>query len=154
MKPTRAQFLALAKIEPRLLALLDRVEILRIQARRAVRVCANRAWYSYGQASQKDSLRWWVIRLAGWQAENPRLRSEEAYDVAYGYLYNRLPHCKHCGCMDITDPISVEDAERMPLAPFAIAVVPPPVARRPSAPAQPMNLVSAAQLWAETSSPE
>jgi hypothetical protein len=38
-----------------------------------------------------------MMTLVGWSAANPKLRSEEAYDVAYDTLYELLPDCNHEG---------------------------------------------------------
>jgi hypothetical protein len=52
---------------------------------------ANREWYR----NHKPVL----LHLAGWYARCPDLRSVEAYDVAYGYLYDLLPDCRDCACL-------------------------------------------------------
>jgi hypothetical protein len=49
--------------------------------------CANRVWYG--------SLKPTLLKLVGWEAAHPLLKSETAYDVAYEHIYNRLPDCKH-----------------------------------------------------------
>ncbi len=54
--------------------------------------CANAVWYGYGgHLGFKPRL----MRLVGWDAKNPKLMTEEAYDVAYDKLYNALPDCQH-----------------------------------------------------------
>jgi hypothetical protein len=52
--------------------------------------CANDIWY--------DEIKPVLVKLVGWSARNPALRTTEAYDVAYQYLYNLLPDCRDCGC--------------------------------------------------------
>jgi hypothetical protein len=49
--------------------------------------CANRVWYG--------SLKPALLKLVGWEASHPLLKSEVAYDVAYEHIYSRLPDCKH-----------------------------------------------------------
>jgi hypothetical protein len=77
-------FKQLAKIEPRL-------KDLDAQAAQtdgsASDFCANRVWYG--------SLKPAFLKLVGWEASHPLLKSEVAYDVAYEHIYNRLPDCKH-----------------------------------------------------------
>ncbi len=61
--------------------------------------CANASWYGYGgQLGLKPRL----LRLVGWgaQSRDPVLRSCDAYDVAYQTLYDLLPDCRGCGCVD------------------------------------------------------
>lgn len=91
----------MAKQEPRLQRLLDRVDYIRAADKhfRPERFCANAQWYGYGGVEQqRDSLRSGVCELVGWDAALPELRSEDAYDVAYRYLSERLPDCRNCGC--------------------------------------------------------
>jgi hypothetical protein len=94
----RAQFDALARIEPQLLFLAREINQVRATDRRErpERFCANRVWYGDCYRSGfKDRLR----HLVGWHAEIPELRTMEAYDQAYGYLYERLPNCRNCWCL-------------------------------------------------------
>ncbi len=83
--------------EPRLAEL--RVAAERIRPTANASFCANAAWYGYaGQFGLKPRL----LRLVGWGAQNqdPVLRSSDAYDVAYQTLYDLLPDCRGCGCVD------------------------------------------------------
>ena len=50
--------------------------------------CANDVWYRPGSFKSR------LVRLAGWWAEKPELRTSEAYDVAYDELYQQLPDCR------------------------------------------------------------
>jgi hypothetical protein len=60
--------------------------------------CANAHWYGYGSCEGKG-LKSRVLRLVGWHANDPRLRSMEAYGIACGRIYNALPDCRNCNCM-------------------------------------------------------
>lgn len=57
--------------------------------------CANAVWYS--------AMKPVMEREVGFIAHSPKLRSREAYDLAYNTLYNALPNCSHreggCGCL-------------------------------------------------------
>lgn len=53
--------------------------------------CANRGWY--------DSYRPRLLALAGWEARQPALRTQEAYDLAYETIYAALPPCRDCLCL-------------------------------------------------------
>jgi hypothetical protein len=80
----------LVKIEPELGVLLK--EIRQVKDLGGPSFCANQIWYS----QYKERL----CRLAGWEAQkdDPRLRSEAAYDLAYDKLYYTLPDCRNCNC--------------------------------------------------------
>jgi hypothetical protein len=53
-------------------------------------------WYGYGgRQSFKERMYW----LAGFRAEEPRLRTMHAYDVALNKLYRAPPNCRNCLCM-------------------------------------------------------
>ncbi|MER3501173.1 MAG: hypothetical protein C4295_06790 [Candidatus Fervidibacterota bacterium] len=58
----------------------------------AEHTCANYLWYRRGGLKERLS------DLVGYGARNPALRSEEAYNVAYDYLYALLPNCRNCCC--------------------------------------------------------
>ncbi len=86
-----------------LVAREPRLADLRVAAERVRDVdasfCANAVWYGYGgHLGLKPRL----LRLVGWGAQNrdPVLRSCDAYDVAYQTLYDLLPDCRGCGCVD------------------------------------------------------
>lgn len=140
----RAQFRELAQLEPRLLALEDHVCILRIQARRAARVCANEAWYG---RDGRGGVREWIIALVGWDSDSPHreLHTSRAYDIAYRYLYGRLPCCRRCGCSG-PDGLSIDEARRMPTDPLAVPVVPAPMERALPTPHEPIRLRAAAEI--------
>jgi hypothetical protein len=53
--------------------------------------CANWVWYG--------SFKKQMCALVGFQADNPNLRTMEAYDHAYHKLYNALPDCRNCYCI-------------------------------------------------------
>ena len=90
-RPTWAQ---LARLEPGLAR-------LRRQARatdgRDPRFCANRVWY--------DCFKPRLSRLVGWgRDDGPRLlRTQAAYALAYDTVYQELPGCRGCWCIDPED---------------------------------------------------
>ena len=49
--------------------------------------CAHDDWYRYCKPV--------VVKFVGWSAIDERLRTCEAYDVVYEYLYMLLPDCEH-----------------------------------------------------------
>ena len=82
----------LAEREPRLVVLL--MEIKHVKDDKTKRsFCANRVWYRDFKPR--------VIKLVGWYAEldDPMLRTVEAYDIGYQYLYDKLPPCRNCMCL-------------------------------------------------------
>ncbi len=86
-----------------LVAREPRLADLRIAAERVRAVdtsfCANAVWYGYGgHLGLKPRL----VRLVGWgaQSRDPVLRSCDAYDLVYQTLYDLLPDCRGCGCVD------------------------------------------------------
>jgi hypothetical protein len=81
--------------EPRLGHLLTVLSAVKDPGGRSF--CANAIWAgSAGFPGFKRHL----TALVGWGAEqdDPLLRSEAAYEVAYSRLYGALPPCRHCGC--------------------------------------------------------
>jgi len=52
--------------------------------------CANEVWCELYKPQ--------LVRLVGWSAESTLLRSERAYDFAYGAIYRQLPGCRNCAC--------------------------------------------------------
>jgi hypothetical protein len=54
--------------------------------------CANRAWYDLFESR--------LNTLVGWHARNPLLRTEAAYNLAFGHLYELLPGCRQCSCLE------------------------------------------------------
>jgi hypothetical protein len=58
------------------------------------RFCANAAFMA-GRGSE-SSIKLRMMKLVGWDAENPKLRSDAAYDLAYDHLYDPLPDCRRC----------------------------------------------------------
>lgn len=98
-------FADLCELEPRLAALARTIKAVAATLARTRVWCANGVWYGYGRHPHgfKDRL----CLLVGWDrrsvhpdpASNARLRSEEAYSVAYDALYSILPDCRNCGCL-------------------------------------------------------
>lgn len=85
------KFSELATIEPRLAELLKEARAVKDPGGRSF--CANHVWYKRG--GFKDRL----IKLVGWYANDPRLKTSEAYDVAYRKIYDVLPACRNCNCL-------------------------------------------------------
>jgi hypothetical protein len=77
-------FQQLVRIEPRLKELAARAAAIDGSD---PDFCANRVWYGTFKPA--------LLKLVGWEATHPLLKSEAAYDAAYDYLYQRLPDCKH-----------------------------------------------------------
>lgn len=75
-------------IEPRLLHVERRIRAVRKVRGRPF--CANRHWYGTGA---RDGFKQEMEPLVGWQAKDPRIRTEWAYDDAYEHLYHLLPDC-------------------------------------------------------------
>lgn len=50
-----------------------------------------------------------IVRLAGWDAMHPALRTEQAYDLVYKCVYDLMPGCigparngwMRCGCLAV-----------------------------------------------------
>ena len=87
----------LCDLEPRLIHLLAKVREIEDDKRKPS-FCANSIWYGeYGQEGIKPRL----VQLVGWQAmgSDPRLKTTQAYDLAYEKLYNLLPPCRNCNCL-------------------------------------------------------
>lgn len=89
MNPTWQE---LTKLEPRLSVLLKQARNVQ---NTGTGFCANAVWYRQG--GLRNELR----RLVGWRAErdNPTLRSQAAYAVAYRKVYQSLPPCQECNCL-------------------------------------------------------
>lgn len=97
-KSAAALFAELVKIEPRLGQLLADAQRFKRQSRGKRRICANDRWYGYFEWRGKG-LKARLCRLVGEEAEIPELRTVDAYDVAYHYIYRTLPDCRQCGCL-------------------------------------------------------
>lgn len=105
-KSRPALFAELAVIEPQLKGLLDKAQKWQRNSRCSHRVCANERWYGYSRwkgRGLKDKL----CRLVGYEAQNPRLRTEDAYDVAYDHIYAALPDCRNCGELSLQALLSL-----------------------------------------------
>lgn len=88
----------LVKIEPALLDLAKEAMAYKKASRGKDYVCANDRWYGQGEWNGRG-LREQIISLVGWLSENPELKTTEAYDFAYQYIYCLLPDCRNCGCL-------------------------------------------------------
>jgi hypothetical protein len=92
-------FKEIGNIDSRLWHLVQEAREYRQVSRRDRRkgICANNRFYG-GGAFYDRGLKPRLIKLAGWEAENTLLKSSDAYDVAYEYIYSQLPNCRGCGC--------------------------------------------------------
>jgi hypothetical protein len=84
----RLTFRRLARLEPGLLALEQAIKRLKPDS---PRWCANRCWYEVFER--------WFDGLVGWNAYDPSLRSEAAYNLAFDHLYSLMPGCCDCDCL-------------------------------------------------------
>ena len=79
----------ITKIEPELRELYKTAVQYKKEAKRDKDFCANNTWVL--------SLKPVLCGLVGWEARNEKLRTCEAYDIAYYKIYNALPRCRHEG---------------------------------------------------------
>lgn len=91
----------LARREPGLAALL--AEARAVSSRGNPQFCANAVWFGFGKY-RYAGLKPRLVQLVGWHAhkDDPVLRSQEAYEVAYDTIYGALPDCRDCGEMEAT----------------------------------------------------
>lgn len=82
----------LAILEPQLKLLLEDAQAIRDDCE-SESFCANRHWYL--------ELRPCLLKLVGWDRPgfHPILSTRQAYDLAYGKLYEPLPACRNCACL-------------------------------------------------------
>ena len=85
----RQEFLEYAKHSNELFQLESEIKRHAKENKSTRNYCANYFWYRL----YKPEVRYMV----GWNARNPALKSEAAYDVVYKYLYDLLPDCRHEG---------------------------------------------------------
>lgn len=89
---TQPTFEELCELEPRLLGLLHVAQALYDQYKDAPRVCTNELWA--GPKGLKSRL----VKLVGWRAGKPELRTSRVYDLCYEAIYAALPACRGCIC--------------------------------------------------------
>src|SRR5262245_35550322 len=89
----RLTFAQLCVMEPRLRDLEHAVKALRRQ-RLPRNFCANTTF--------ERRFVWRIERLVGWEAggADPMLKTSEAFDTVVGHLYELLPDCRRCLCVD------------------------------------------------------
>lgn len=75
---THTDWANLAALEPALLTLES--DLRAAVSRRGRDTCIDKIWHHHGYKNR-------FMRLAGWHAQNPALRSCEAYDAAYQHLW-------------------------------------------------------------------
>ena len=93
-KATKKQFMQYARYSNDLLQLESDIIEHSEQQAKVVNYCANSAWYGYGTQPMRGFKSRMSV-LVGWKATDHRLKSKDAYDVTYSYLYNLLPDCRH-----------------------------------------------------------
>jgi hypothetical protein len=87
---------------PRLKDLLNELQQKATDAEGKWSFCANVAFSAAPKSELSVKAR--MSELVGWVAENPKLRSEAAYSLAYENLYKSLPDCRRCWCTGATYP--------------------------------------------------
>ena len=94
-KSTRAAFLQLAAMAPELQRLLADIKAYRAEVKGRKHTCANLPWLRRFKPR--------MHALVGFESTyaDPTLRTSEAYDVAYDYLYHHLPDCRACMCYGV-----------------------------------------------------
>jgi hypothetical protein len=91
--PNQMGWRLLVSLEPRLQGLLDDAKAVRDRGD-TKSFCANNVWY--------DRFKPRLIQFVGWEASklaDPRLRTMEAYDIAYEKVHEALPNCRYCWCI-------------------------------------------------------
>ena len=84
-------FQQICDLEPRVRALFDEAKAVTDDPSE-VSFCANTVWHRQGFKKR-------VSALVGYDAINPQLAGDQAYDCAYQTIYAVLPVCRNCGCM-------------------------------------------------------
>jgi hypothetical protein len=95
-------FRELCRREPRL-ATLER-DVRSVTDNGGAWFCANDWWY--GRFKPR------LVKLVGFGADEPELRTTEAYDVAYDALYEQLPDCRSCRCFRLDRALGLRPASR------------------------------------------
>jgi hypothetical protein len=97
--PSYPSFNSLCSLEPRLSDLETHIKAIRDDGN-SRSFCAIHLWIGCAGCHVCDGgLKQELIRLVGWEAQDPNLRTEAAYDFAYDYLYSLLPPCRNCQCL-------------------------------------------------------
>jgi hypothetical protein len=86
----------LVKLEPELDRLYRKIHAIKDPGGRTF--CANARWYGYGGHPSLKAVMVYLVGCEG-AARDPRLRTSEAYNIAYTRLYNALPDCRNCMCL-------------------------------------------------------
>ncbi len=91
----RLTWARLARLEPQLAALL--VEARAVDPGDNPHFCANRVWYRDFKPR--------LLHLVGWCRDDgaPLLQTQAAYALAYETIYDVLPGCRGCWCIDPED---------------------------------------------------
>lgn len=88
----RAELETMMCIEPRLRALQASIVEHNDKAKGRGYHCANSAWFLPGRFESQ------LIRLVGWHAQQPELRTSRAFDLAFHTLYGMTAPCRGCRC--------------------------------------------------------
>lgn len=83
----------IVRLEPRLADLLKEAQTVDGSGEH---FCANRIWYG---TPPDHGMKGRLQYLVGLMAANPKLRTSEAYDLAYQTIYRALPDCRRCMCL-------------------------------------------------------
>jgi hypothetical protein len=86
------------KEEPALQLLMKELRAVKDDKKEAS-FCANRLWLMGWDNDPLSSPKRKIEELVGWHAQNPVLRTEAAYRLAYEKLYDVLPNCRNCWCI-------------------------------------------------------
>lgn len=105
MTPQWLRFRHLCKKEPRLLEVYRKVAAI-VDDDSKPYFCANEHWYGYGEGEGVEGgLREMLDDLVGFFAEDPKLRTFQAHDLARRVLYGELPNCRNCSCLPLREII-------------------------------------------------
>lgn len=91
-------FESVCALEPRLLELEAKIKAIKDDGQ-TPSFCANHRWIGCAGCDVcNGGIKQELLQLVGWGAKNRKLRTSDAYDVAYDYLYSLLPPCRNCFC--------------------------------------------------------
>jgi hypothetical protein len=96
----------LVKIEPRLAALKEDVEDADNPERS--HFCGVTAWHGIGG---RPGFKMRLYYLAGFRADKPELRTQQAWEQATEILWNSLPPCRGCLCTQEEPKVVVKQSK-------------------------------------------
>lgn len=100
---SRLTFDQLSDLEPRIAVLHERVASIKDDKNNSLYFCANEHWYGYnGRVSIREEVYQLVgDDVVGDPSIDQRLATSDAYDTVYRTLYDALPDCRNCCCLNI-----------------------------------------------------